>query len=278
VASLLCSYCRPYQHEGWTNVTLAGRIFLHGSPSLELLRDWWFHASGRSVSSPGVGADRELTLTQTFSWCVGEFARLSYNIVQGWSIVRSLRFQASIRKVGVKCRDEHNQPTNDNLHLHSLLPPLGREIMAILSTVLNLTGLVFLAHAYALSRKCSPNSSHQTNSSSSVYSSYEHSLTITNPEHSLPLDIIIETIVSVSLLCVGIVLASPPLRPIQWSVWAEQIEKDERRPKGKRQFEDEGVAPINPFRWLEERKGFWDVKGKRKEFADWVRNGAGKQS
>lgn len=72
-------------------------------------------------------------------------------------------------------------------------------------------------------------------------------------------------------------LASPALRPIEWRVWAEQIEKDERRPKGKRVFENEGVAPINPFRWLEERKGFWDVRGKRKEFADWVREGAGKE-
>jgi hypothetical protein len=95
---------------------------------------------------------------------------------------------------------------------------------------------------------------------------------------SLPTDIVIEILLSVSLLCVGIVLASPPLRPIEWRVWAEQVEKDERRPKGQRQFEpDGGVVPINPYRWLEERKGFWDVTGNRKEFADWVRAGAGKK-
>lgn len=93
----------------------------------------------------------------------------------------------------------------------------------------------------------------------------------------MPPDIVIETLFSVSLLCIGIVLSSPALRPIEWRVWAEQIEKDERLPKGRRKFEDEGVAPINPFRWLEERKGFWDVRAKRKEFADWVRDGAGKE-
>ena len=115
-----------------------------------------------------------------------------------------------------------------------------------------------------------------------MYSAYEHSLSHSPSDldikpdlASLPTDIVIETIFSVSLLCVGIVLASPPLRPIEWRVWAEQVEKDERRPKGQRLFEsDGGVVPINPYRWLEERKGFWDVKGNRKEFADWVRAGA----
>lgn len=119
-----------------------------------------------------------------------------------------------------------------------------------------------------------------------VYSAYEHSLSHSSPSDldiksdlaSLPTDIVIETLFSVSLLCVGIVLASPSLRPIEWRVWAEQVEKDERRPKGQRQFEnDGGVVPINPYRWLEERKGFWDVRGNRKEFADWVRAGAGKE-
>ena len=72
----------------------------------------------------------------------------------------------------------------------------------------------------------------------------------------LPLDIKLETIVSVSLACFGIVLGSEPLKPISWSTWAGKIEKD---------------GGMNPYQGLEERVGFVDIRAKRKEFADWVR-------
>jgi len=144
--------------------------------------------------------------------------------------------------------------------------------MGFLSTILNATGLIFLIHA--------------------VYSSYEHSLaqTISSTSsasasssstlptsHPLPTDIILEILLSTTLLCVGVVMGSPTLRPIQWSTWASEADKDERRKKGERAFEGEAGGVVgNPFRWVEdgERRGFWDIRGKRKEFADWVRNGS----
>lgn len=103
---------------------------------------------------------------------------------------------------------------------------------------------------------------------SSVYSSYEHSASHTSPAAlaanpslaQLPTDIVIELLFAVALLCIGIVLASPDLRPIQWSVWAEQIERDDRRPKDRRAYKEDGQLVVNPYRWLEERRGFVDVR------------------
>lgn len=122
------------------------------------------------------------------------------------------------------------------------------------------------------------------NFNSSVYSSYEHSLThaassgTAESLYVLPTDIIIETILSTTLLCVGIVLGSPTLRPIDWRVWSIQASLDDRRPPGKRAFESQGDGAItgNPFRFLEdgERKGFLDVIGGRRDFAKWVKEGS----
>jgi hypothetical protein len=126
---------------------------------------------------------------------------------------------------------------------------------------------------------------------SSVYSSYEHSLThdtpattTSDPSHTstdpltLPIDIILETLISIAILCVGIVLGAPELRPIEWRVWAGEAEKDERRKAGSRKFEaGEGGGVVgNPFRFLEkgERRGFWDVRTQRRDFAKWMREGA----
>lgn len=107
----------------------------------------------------------------------------------------------------------------------------------------------------------------------SVYSSYEHSLTHTpsttltstaavSTANPIPADIVLEILVSTTLLCIGIVLASPGLRPIQWRTWACEAEKDERRPRGKRAFEAEVGQGVGNFaRFVEdgERRGFWDV-------------------
>ncbi|EON61365.1 hypothetical protein W97_00579 [Coniosporium apollinis CBS 100218] len=136
--------------------------------------------------------------------------------------------------------------------------------MALLSKALNAIGLLLLAHA--------------------VYSAHEHSaLHAGAPSTSqapsttaaLPLDITLETLTSVFLVCAGLVLGSPALRPIQWSEWAGEVEQEEgrqRQGRGKAGMkEGEGVG--NPFRMLEERPGFVDVRAKRKEFADWVREG-----
>lgn len=96
-------------------------------------------------------------------------------------------------------------------------------------------------------------------------------------------------------------LGSPALRPIQWATWAGEAEKDTRRPKGRKRFEGDGGAEGVSMAWLEDRKGFWDVRvcsvalrsywaewpvigmrltssqSKRKEFADWVRKGGEKE-
>lgn len=56
----------------------------------------------------------------------------------------------------------------------------------------------------------------------------------------------IEALVSVVLVSVGLVLGAEKLKPVSWSEWAGQIER-------------EGGAR-NPFRRLEERYSFWDVR------------------
>ncbi|OJD20975.1 hypothetical protein ACJ73_07688 [Blastomyces percursus] len=108
--------------------------------------------------------------------------------------------------------------------------------MPILLRLLTAFGLVLIAHA--------------------GYSAHEHSI-LYGSAHSVPLDIILETLVAIILVTLGLVLGSEKLRPISWSVWAGEIEK-------------EGGAR-NPFRGFEDRIGFWDVRDKRNEFAKWIR-------
>ena len=62
---------------------------------------------------------------------------------------------------------------------------------------------------------------------------------------TLPLDIKIETLVSVLLACVGVVLGSDSFRPISWSMWAGKSEKE---------------GGVNPFQALEDRVGFMDIR------------------
>ncbi|KAF2088886.1 hypothetical protein K490DRAFT_55510 [Saccharata proteae CBS 121410] len=141
--------------------------------------------------------------------------------------------------------------------------------MAFLSGMLTLVGALFLIHA--------------------VYSAHEHSAlyasitsspataTVANGTiPSLPSDIVFETLASVILVSLGIVLSSPALKPIQWSKWAGEAEREEvRRRKGTGKSVPAGEAPGgNPFAWLtEERMGFWDGRGKKQDFDDWVRQG-----
>lgn len=118
---------------------------------------------------------------------------------------------------------------------------------------------------------------------SSVYSAYEHSLLVAassspslrlpneaEPKLGLPIDITLETLFSVLLLCVGVVLSSPNLKPIQWSVWAGNLE----RSKDARKVQEAGVASGNPYAQLEDRPGFWDPRGARKAFGLWVTEGS----
>lgn len=95
----------------------------------------------------------------------------------------------------------------------------------------------------------------------SAYSAHEFSAIATkiHVKPDLPLDIKLETLTAVFLACFGLVLGSEPLKPVAWNVWAGNIEKDG------------GAA--NPFRVLEDRSNYLDIRAKRKEFAEWARDG-----
>ena len=87
------------------------------------------------------------------------------------------------------------------------------------------------------------------------------------------MDVALETIFSVLLLCVGVVLSSRDLKPIQWNVWAGRLE----RSKEAREWKGVGQGGGNPYAMLEERPGFLDVRGQRERFAGWIREGEGKK-
>lgn len=57
-------------------------------------------------------------------------------------------------------------------------------------------------------------------------------------------------------------LSSQPLKPIRWNVWAGRLE----RSKEAQEVKEFGVGGGNPYRVLEERMGFLDIRGRRKEF------------
>jgi hypothetical protein len=91
----------------------------------------------------------------------------------------------------------------------------------------------------------------------------------------LPLDISIETVVAVLAICLGLVLGTPELRPIKWRVWAGKIEREGERGfmDGNGEVEKDYVG--NPFKVLESRPSFMDIRKQRKEFAEWIREGGG---
>ena len=79
------------------------------------------------------------------------------------------------------------------------------------------------------------------------YSAHEHTVLYSNlTSTALPQDIIIETLVSVLIVSIGLVLGAQKLKPISWREWAGEIERD-------------GGAR-NPYLSLEERYGFWDIR------------------
>lgn len=73
------------------------------------------------------------------------------------------------------------------------------------------------------------------------------------------------------VICLGLVLGAPKLRPIEWNVWAGKIERE-----GQAGFIDNGGEVEqdfrgSPFSVLEARPGFIDIRKQRREFADWVK-------
>lgn len=90
---------------------------------------------------------------------------------------------------------------------------------------------------------------------------------------SLPIDISIETILSLFTVILGLVLRTPELRPIRWRVWAGKIEREGEKGflNGDGEVAKDYVG--NPYRALESRPGFVDIRRQKREFADWVREG-----
>ena len=90
---------------------------------------------------------------------------------------------------------------------------------------------------------------------------------------ALPTDISIETIVATIVVCFGLILGAPNLRPIQWRVWAGKIERegDAGFRTGSGEVERDYLG--NPFRVLESRPGFVNIRKQRTDFAEWVKNG-----
>lgn len=79
-------------------------------------------------------------------------------------------------------------------------------------------------------------------------------------------------------------LSSPDLKPIQWARWSGKIQREGRQGEGR--YTAEGEEILNegdPYEFLgldggiggngEGRRGFWDVRGKRKEYTEWVKSG-----
>ncbi|PYH44390.1 membrane magnesium transporter family protein [Aspergillus saccharolyticus JOP 1030-1] len=122
--------------------------------------------------------------------------------------------------------------------------------MGFFSRLFTFIGLVLLAHAGYSAHE------HTLLTSSNTHTLYSTTTATTTTPH-LPPDIVIEALVALVIVSVGLVLGTEKLKPISWRDWAGEIER-------------EGNAR-HPYRRLDERYSFWDVRAKRKEFADWIR-------
>ncbi|KAK4192631.1 magnesium transporter [Podospora australis] len=143
--------------------------------------------------------------------------------------------------------------------------------MTILSKTITAFGGILLAHACYSAQEHSALHSLRVATAASLTSSS----TVAN---SLPIDVVIETIVATFIILLGLVLGTRPLRPIQWRVWAGKIERE-----GEDGFKDNNGEVNkdymgNPFNFIESRPNFVDIRKQRKEFAEWVRTGGGGQS
>ncbi|CAJ2513307.1 Uu.00g014260.m01.CDS01 [Anthostomella pinea] len=126
-------------------------------------------------------------------------------------------------------------------------------------------GLLLLAHACYSAHEHSALQSHRAASLSSLPTTQSGSTT------SLPIDITIETVLATLMICLGLVSGTSRLRPIQWRVWAGQIEREGEAGFTNSSGEVEKDYVGNPFRLLESRPGFVDIRKQRKEFAEWVK-------
>ncbi|KAH7330303.1 putative elongation factor 1-beta [Rhexocercosporidium sp. MPI-PUGE-AT-0058] len=141
--------------------------------------------------------------------------------------------------------------------------------MTWLSKSITGLGFLFLAHACYSAHEHSALHSASTAALSSISAHGATSLTAS----SLPIDISIETLVAIFTVCLGLVLGTPELRPIQWRVWAGKIEREGEAGFSNSDGDVDKDYVGNPFRLLESRPGFVDIRKQRKEFAAWVREG-----
>ncbi|KAI3393817.1 hypothetical protein diail_3593 [Diaporthe ilicicola] len=136
--------------------------------------------------------------------------------------------------------------------------------MTWISKAITTFGLVLVAHACYSAHEHSALQSLRTTSAA---------LSSTPASTSLPTDISIETIVGLFVTVLGLVSGTPNLRPIQWRVWAGTVEREGEQGFLKSSGEVEKDFVGNPFRVLETRPGFVDIRTQRKQFAEWVRAG-----
>ncbi|KAL2269873.1 hypothetical protein VTJ83DRAFT_2057 [Remersonia thermophila] len=137
--------------------------------------------------------------------------------------------------------------------------------MTLLSKTFTVFGSILLAHACYSARE------HTALQSPRVVTAAALSSSPAAGSVSLPVDIIIETIVSTVLIITGLVLGTKPLRPLEWRVWAGKIEREgaEGFTDGSGKVDRDYVG--NPFSVLESRPNFVDIRRQRREFAEWSR-------
>ncbi|KHJ34034.1 putative transmembrane protein 32 protein [Erysiphe necator] len=92
---------------------------------------------------------------------------------------------------------------------------------------------------------------------------------------SLPADISVETIVAIIVTCLGLVLSTSSLEPIEWRVWASKIEREGEKRIFDHNFLVKKGYSGNPIKALESRPGFVDIRQQRREFLEWNKNAEG---
>ncbi|KAI0139815.1 magnesium transporter [Pestalotiopsis sp. NC0098] len=137
--------------------------------------------------------------------------------------------------------------------------------MTLISKTTTAFGLILLAHACYSANEYSTLQSHRAASLATLTASQAGILT------ALPIDIAIETVVATFVVVFGLVLNTAPLRPIRWRVWAGQIEREGEQAFKNANGEVAKEYVGNPFKLLETRPGFVDIRKQRKEFAEWVK-------
>ncbi|RKF78022.1 putative transmembrane protein 32 protein [Golovinomyces cichoracearum] len=127
--------------------------------------------------------------------------------------------------------------------------------------LLSLAHACYSAHEYSILHSVSTASINQISREAFVASNLS----------SPPNDISVETIIAIILTCLGLVLNTPELQPIQWRVWAGKIERESDQCF----VNSDGLLAkdtfSNPFKALENRPGFVDIRKQRREFLEWAK-------